>query len=103
MQWLNMLYAMECQPLAGEDGRGGDDEPPALAGSVRAGGDSVADVARAGDQRHPPSISPPGSVYENTLMQLLDGLKDRLPPSSRIIVRCVSGRTLFLVLFSKEG
>ena len=85
-----MLYAMECQPLVGDEERGGNDEPPASAGSGGAE-DSVADVAGTGGQggqRQPP-FSPPGSAYESTLMQLLDGLKDHLPPSSRMVVRCI--------------
>ena len=72
LQWLNVLYARECQAEAGA-GTGaaeGHRSPPV------AGGRSSASPSRAGS-----------SPYETTLLQLLHGLRQALPPSSKIIVR----------------
>ena len=74
LQWLNVLYARECQAEAGEGaGAAEGQRPPLVAGSRSS---SRASPSTAGS-----------SPYEATLLQLLHGLRQALPPSSKVVVR----------------
>lgn len=72
LQWLNVLYARGCQSTA-VGTAAADGQRPLPAGSSRSGA-----LASA--------------PYEATLLQLLDGLRQALPPSSKAIVRWALGR-----------
>ena len=77
LQWLNVLYARECQAEAGEGSAGAAEGQRAPHGAG----------SRSSGRASPGAVG--SSPYETTLQQLLLGLRQALPPSSKVIVRWV--------------
>lgn len=109
LQWLNVLYARECQPGI----QHGDEEagaPGGQAGSVAVAAATAEQQAQrqgsraaatAGSRRSPPA-GPAVPRYESVLLQLLAGLREASLPSSRLIVRC-GGRPVGLGMLQTRG
>jgi hypothetical protein len=77
LTWLDVLFARDCQPASADaatDGKGG----------AGPGGSHVATGGQGAARASPGADT--GSLYERTLLHLLDGLSSQLPPS-RLIVR----------------
>jgi hypothetical protein len=96
--WLNLLFARECQPAeplqepsspthAQPVESGSDDGGAAAAGAQQQAGPSKAVLSSSSGQRLLPPGREVGSMYQHTLMRLLEGLRAALPPSSRVFVR----------------
>ena len=89
--WLSLLYARECRPAPadnGDDGGTGGSADAAAPGTAQQRRRQVGSAA-GGRQGAPPGGDPAASAYEATLLALLRGLAEALPPSSRVIVRWV--------------
>ncbi|KAL4443945.1 hypothetical protein ABPG75_011682 [Micractinium tetrahymenae] len=94
LQWLNLLFARECQPSSAAAGAEPDNEADGSGSALQLGGSAAGAAAGAGQRRQRQQLqpggqagSPDGSLYERTLLQLLRGLQAALPPSSRVIAR----------------
>lgn len=94
LQWLDLLFARECQASSTAAGAepngetGGSDSAAQADGSAAGAAEGAAQRRQAQHARQGGRAGlADGSLYERTLLQLLRGLQAALPPSSRLIAR----------------
>lgn len=75
LAWLDVLFARDCEPAGGDAAAGW------TGGAGQAGSQAAPGAQSAG-----PRLGT-GSLYERTLLRLLEGLSSQLPPN-RLIVKC---------------
>lgn len=97
LQWLNVLYARECQPAALQPAADGE----AAAGEAAHGAEGTAaeqqqkQQGAASGRRLASQSGAAASQYEATLLALLEALSEAGPPphhpASKAVIRCAAG------------